>query len=139
MSQLPHYTVKADRETGQWLSEPVASGKTVSSDEWAAKPDIETEVYVTYEHDLTDTRHGIDDRWPKVEWRALTLQWVPSRGVWFEGRIIDYDAAVMGMDDELREQLHSSRDWPDEEEPNQAFFDAYLKAHEEKFGEEFEL
>lgn len=48
---------------------------------------------------------------------------------------IDFEVAVNLMDDEIREQLH------DEFAPctEQHFFDEYCKAHEEKYGEEWEL
>jgi len=50
------------------------------------------------------------------------------------GKEIDFDAAVNIMDDDLREQLNN------ELAPctNQKFFEAYAKAHLEKFDEEFE-
>ena len=53
-----------------------------------------------------------------------------------DGRTVDYAAAVELMDDDLREQLHM------ELAPctNQEFFDAYVKAHAEKFnGEKFQI
>lgn len=53
-----------------------------------------------------------------------------------DGRTVDYDAAVELMDDDLREQLHM------EMAPctNQEFYDAYVKAHAEKFnGEKFQI
>lgn len=51
------------------------------------------------------------------------------------GYEFDFDACVNLMDDEVREEVHA------ELAPctDQEFFDAYCKAHEEKFGEEFEL
>lgn len=52
-----------------------------------------------------------------------------------EGVAIDYEAAVMLMDDELREQLANSGDY----ETEQAFFSAYETAHEKKFGQPWEL
>ena len=51
------------------------------------------------------------------------------------GVAIDFDAAVRLMDDEIRERLHSEMA-PCEE---QRFFSAYEKAHEEKYGELWEL
>lgn len=47
------------------------------------------------------------------------------------GQLINYDVAVNFMDDDLREKLHF------ELAPctDQEFFDAYEKAHQEKFGE----
>ena len=53
-----------------------------------------------------------------------------------DGHMIDYDAAVELMDDDLREQLHR------EMAPctNQEFYDAYVKAHAEKYnGEKFQI
>lgn len=51
------------------------------------------------------------------------------------GTEINYEAAVNMMDDELREELHA------EIAPctDQEFFAAYAKAHEERFGEEWEM
>lgn len=51
------------------------------------------------------------------------------------GTVIDYDAAEAMMDDDIREVLHY------ELAPctDQEFFDAYSKAHAEKFGGEWEL
>lgn len=46
-----------------------------------------------------------------------------------------WDAIVNLMDDELREKVASELDDPTEQE----FFDAYAKAYEDKFGEEWEL
>jgi len=50
------------------------------------------------------------------------------------GKRIDFDAAVILMDDDLREAIHA--EGIDNE---QDFFDAYAKAHEAKFGETWEL
>lgn len=51
------------------------------------------------------------------------------------GQLIHYDVAVNMMDDDLREELHF------ELAPctDQEFFEAYAKAHQEKFGEVWEL
>lgn len=51
------------------------------------------------------------------------------------GTIIDFETSVQFMDDEIREELHN------ELAPcsGQEFFTTYEKAHEEKFGEEWEL
>lgn len=46
-----------------------------------------------------------------------------------------WDAIVNMMDDELREDLHMELAPCAEQE----FFDAYAKAHAERFGEEWEL
>lgn len=48
---------------------------------------------------------------------------------------IDFDAAVALMDNEIREEI--ARDLAPCTE--QEFFDAYCKAHEDKYGEEWEL
>jgi hypothetical protein len=51
------------------------------------------------------------------------------------GYELDFESAVMYMDDDIREELHR------EMAPctDQEFFTAYEKAHAEKFGEEWEL
>lgn len=51
------------------------------------------------------------------------------------GTNINFDAAVLHMDDDIREELHR------ELAPcsDQEFFDAYCKAHLERFGEDFSL
>lgn len=51
------------------------------------------------------------------------------------GTEVSYEAAVNMMDDELREAIHA------EMAPctDQEFFDAYAKAHKERFGEEWEF
>ncbi|MEE1318309.1 MAG: helix-turn-helix transcriptional regulator [Ruminococcus sp.] len=53
---------------------------------------------------------------------------------------IDYDIAVNMMDDEIREQLHEELVMQSDQDcTEQKFFDEYCKAHEEKYGEEWEL
>lgn len=53
---------------------------------------------------------------------------------------IDYDIAVNMMDDEIREQLHEKLVMQSDEDcTEQKFFDEYCKAHEEKYGEEWEF
>ena len=47
------------------------------------------------------------------------------------GKTIDLDAARQLMDDEICEVVHGTVD------TEQAFMDAYAKAHEEKYGTEF--
>lgn len=51
------------------------------------------------------------------------------------GVLVDYDTAVLLMDDELREDIHR------ELAPctDQEFFNEYAKRHAEKFGEIWEL
>lgn len=51
------------------------------------------------------------------------------------GYELDFDTAVDFMDDELREQLHMELAHCTEQE----FFNAYAKAYEEKYGEEWFL
>lgn len=51
------------------------------------------------------------------------------------GSEVDFEACVNLMDDEIREQL-SAEMAPCEE---QEFLDAYCKAHEEKYGEQFQI
>lgn len=51
------------------------------------------------------------------------------------GRVIDFDAAVELMDDEIREAVHADLAPCTEQE----FFDAYCKAHAEKYGEAWTL
>ncbi len=51
------------------------------------------------------------------------------------GYEFDLDAAAALMDDETRETVHGEFAPCDP----QTFFDAYCKAHYEKFGEDFEL
>lgn len=49
----------------------------------------------------------------------------------FEGRSIDLNAARVLMDDELCEAIHGTV------ETEQEFLDAYLQAHQEKYGVPF--
>lgn len=51
------------------------------------------------------------------------------------GRELNFDAAVVLMDDEIREELHGKLAPCTDQE----FFDAYARAHEEKYDEEWEL
>lgn len=51
------------------------------------------------------------------------------------GRKIDFEAAVSYMDDEIRENLHFKICPCTEQE----FYNAYARAHEEKFGELFTM
>lgn len=60
---------------------------------------------------------------------TLTAQ--ESRLVEFNGRRIDIDAARALMDDDICEQLHGIT------ESEQEFLDAYLAAHEAKYGKPF--
>lgn len=51
------------------------------------------------------------------------------------GYEVDFDVVVNMMDDEIREELHN------ELAPctDQEFVDAYVEAHEAKYGEQFEI
>ena len=51
------------------------------------------------------------------------------------GYEMDFESAVMHMDDDIREELHREMAPCTEQE----FFTAYEKAHAEKYGEEWEL
>lgn len=55
--------------------------------------------------------------------------------VTYNNNQVDFEAAVNLMDDEIREALHAELAPCTEQE----FFDAYCKAHEEKYGEEFAI
>ena len=50
----------------------------------------------------------------------------------YNGRAIDYEAAVNLMDDDLREELHAEGIDNDQE-----FLERYAKLHSERFGEDF--
>ena len=52
----------------------------------------------------------------------------------YNGNKIDFEAAVMLMDDEIREQLHGTGI-----EDEQEFYNAYCEKHYEKYNEEFEI
>ena len=52
----------------------------------------------------------------------------------YNGNNIDFEAAVMLMDDEIREQLHGTGI-----EDEQEFYNAYCEKHYEKYNEEFEI
>lgn len=53
----------------------------------------------------------------------------------YYGVEIDFDVAVMMMDDEIREEVHADLAPCTDQE----FFNEYCKRHEEKYGEEFVL
>lgn len=48
--------------------------------------------------------------------------------------MVDFEVAVNLMDDEIREAIHAEGI-----EDEQEFFEAYAKAHQDKFGEEWEM
>ena len=72
----------------------------------------------------------------------LVLDYLENDG-WFScpsvvnpyGEIVPVNVAIQLMDDDLREKLHCELAPCSEQD----FFDAYCKAHEEKFGEVWEL
>jgi hypothetical protein len=77
-------------------------------------------------------------------WRAEMPDWEDDQQVQFDALVEvacldgnhwhEMDVFANYMDDEIREALHSSRDWSSEQE----FLDAYVEAHADKFdGEEF--
>ena len=47
------------------------------------------------------------------------------------GKVLDFEATVNLMDDEIREALANQQDW----QSDQDFFTTYEKAHADKFGE----
>ena len=55
--------------------------------------------------------------------------------VLLNGNLVDFDAAVNMMDDEIRENLHNEL----APRTDQEFMDAYAEAHEAKFNERFEI
>lgn len=50
---------------------------------------------------------------------------------------VRFDVCVEMMDDDIREQVHSSIDFSLGEPTEQDFLNAYCKAHFEKYGEQF--
>ena len=52
----------------------------------------------------------------------------------YNGNKIDFEAAVMLMDDEIREQIHAEGI-----EDEQEFYNEYCEKHYEKYNEEFEI
>ena len=52
----------------------------------------------------------------------------------YNGNNIDFEAAVILMDGEIREQLHAEGI-----EDEQEFYNAYWEKHYEKYNEEFEI
>lgn len=55
--------------------------------------------------------------------------------VLLNGYEVDFDAVVNMMDDEIREELHNKLAPCTDQE----FVDAYIEAHEAKYGEQFEI
>ena len=48
--QLPIYDVQADRQTGEWVTEPEFSGDYATRQEWSRMTDSRHFHYDTYEH-----------------------------------------------------------------------------------------
>lgn len=55
--------------------------------------------------------------------------------VLLNGYEVDFDVMVNMMDDEIREELHNKLAPCTDQE----FVDAYIEAHEAKYGEQFEI
>lgn len=55
--------------------------------------------------------------------------------VLLNGYEVDFDVVVNMMDDEIREELHNKLATCTDQE----FVDAYIEAHEAKYGEQFEI
>lgn len=60
---------------------------------------------------------------------------IKMKKVMLNNEMVDFEAAVMLMDDEIREAINREMAPCSEQE----FIDAYAKAHTEKYGEEFEI
>lgn len=100
------------------------TAKDIFEDGWRAADREE----VKKEYDLTDWEADV----MADELAKLADQYVEDE----DGHMIYYAAAEEMMDDDLREELHM------EMAPctNQAFFNAYVKAHAERFnGEKFQI
>ncbi len=59
-----------------------------------------------------------------------------SATITYKGQQFDFDAAVNLMDDDIRELVHNITEGQSWNTP-QIFFDAYVGAHFDAFGEEF--
>jgi small nuclear ribonucleoprotein (snRNP)-like protein len=72
---------------------------------------------------------------------AYTSAAIMSTKVIVHGQLVDFDAAVNLMDDDLREHLHSTVADYDDGDPQwyQHFINCYEVAHAEKFGEDFRV
>jgi hypothetical protein len=59
----------------------------------------------------------------------------PSKQVVLNGKAVEFDSAIALMDDDIREHLHNKM------APcaDQEFLDAYVKAHKEMYGEQFQV
>lgn len=55
--------------------------------------------------------------------------------VLLNGEMVDFDAAVNLMDDEIREAVHADLAPCTDQE----FMDEYVRRHEEKYGQSFEI
>jgi hypothetical protein len=80
-----------------------------------------------------------DDKREALIWAVVEARSHPQEvkkqivQVMVNGDHFDSDAVAGLMDDELREELHSAKNWASEQD----FVDAYCAAHERKFGEAF--
>lgn len=48
---LDIFTVRADAESGEWLSEPEATGEITNAWDWAQRKDTEAQHFDTYVYD----------------------------------------------------------------------------------------
>lgn len=55
--------------------------------------------------------------------------------VLLNGELVDFEACVIQMDDDLREEIHEDMAPCGEQE----FLDEYVRRHAKKFGEEFTI
>lgn len=60
---------------------------------------------------------------------------IKMANVRLNGEMVNFDAAVSLMDDEIRETVHADLAPCTDQE----FIDEYVKRHEEKYGETFEV
>jgi hypothetical protein len=84
---------------------------------------VDTEENWLAEMKFWEENDGIDR---KTQFKSL-IEVIKDK----EGNWIDMQAARQLMDDDMCEKIHGTV------ETEQEFFDAYVKAHEEKYGEEF--
>lgn len=66
-----HYLVAADRDTGEWITEPKYSGE-IDRAEWYLNKDTDDLHFDTYEAEILDESGNVID----TETRAITVAWV---------------------------------------------------------------
>ena len=77
--------------------------------------------------------------WEELErdlWKDQDAEEIPIGKVLLHGNLVDYDACVNLMDDDIREDLHNDYAGSITE---QQFLDAYIERHEEMFEREFTI